>query len=75
MKGGIFLKYRGLRKDARKNNAILFLCKTTTKKSHMLLYVPINMYDFRNICILEKHLQDFWHSLSGEAGKGKGLLI
>ena len=32
MKGGIFLKYRGLRKDARKNNAILFLCKTTTKK-------------------------------------------
>ena len=59
MKGRIFLKYRGLRKDARKNNVILFLCKTMTKKSHTLLYVPINMYDFRNICILEKHLQDF----------------
>lgn len=38
MKAGIFLKYRALRKDARKN-IILFLCKTMTKKiSYALIY-------------------------------------
>lgn len=41
----------------------------------MLLYMPINMYDFRNICILEEHLQDFDIAYPGEAGKGKGLLM